>query len=101
MEKEIDKTGEVGKTGGKGEKMENRLRLWCSSLSPKISLVLISCMLTVFAGLSLYMAVSSVYGSGSRQPDIQHIRAIKIKSGNDSIRSINFQKIYDDDDFDE
>ena len=77
---------------------ENRLRLWCNSLSPKISLALIISMLAVFAVMSVHMAVSSVYGSGSRQPDIQHIRAIKIKSDNDSI---NFQKIKEYDQFDE
>jgi len=89
MDNIIKKAGKIG---------ENRLRLWCNSLSPKISLVLIISMLAVFTVMSVYMAVSSVYGSGSRQPDIQHIRGIQIKSGNDSI---NFQKIKEYDHFDE
>jgi len=92
MKREIEETGKIV------EKAENRLRSLCNRLSPQISLVLIICMLTVFAALSVYMAVSSVYGTGSRQPDIQHIRVIKIKSGNDSI---NFQKIKEYDNFDE
>ena len=96
---EIEETGEAGKAGKLVEKADNRLRKWCNNLSPKISLILVISMLVVFAVLSLYMAVSSVYGTGSRQPDIQHIRTIKIKSGNDSITSFNFQKIMDDDDF--
>jgi len=89
MENIIKKAGKNG---------ENRLRLWCNSLSPKISLVLIIGMLAVFAVMSVYMAVSSAYDSCSRHPDIQHIRGIQIKSGNDSI---NIQKIKEYDHFDE
>ena len=104
MEKKIGETGKTGKAGEAGktvEKADSRLRLWCNRLSPKISLMLVISMLAVFAVLSVFMAVSSVYGSGSRQPDIQHIRTVKIKSCNDSINSINLQKIKEYDDFDE
>ena len=80
-----------------GEKADNRLRRACDGLSPQRRLVVVISSLTAFAVMAVYMAVSSVYGMGSPEIEVEHIRQIKFNPPVMCHDSMNHLKINNDD----
>lgn len=63
-----------------------RLRYLCGRISPDMRVVIIVTMLLFFAGLSVYMTVSSIYHIGKqdgRQLEIERVEGLRMR--NDSI----------------
>jgi len=100
--KEIREIGETGKTGELvkiGKTVENRLRVMCDGLSPKIRLVVVIASLTVFAVMAVYMAISAIRFGQRPELNIQHIEGLKLPRANKD--SINHLKNNHHDEFDE
>ena len=81
-----------------GEKADDRLRRMCDRLSPKKRIVVVIASLTAFAVIAVYMAISSFYGVGSPEIEMEHIRQIKFNPQGMYQDSINHFKINNDDD---
>lgn len=76
---------------------EDYLRRICGSMSPDKRLIVILTMFLLFAGLSLYFTISSIYrfGKGAgEQMQIEHIERLKLELQQkqnelDSVKQIN------------
>ena len=84
MKRKIRKAGETG---------ENRLRAMCDGLSPQKRFVVVMTLLTTFASMAIYMAVSSVYGVDRPEMEVEHIKQVKFNQPNMFTDSINALKI--------
>ena len=85
-------TVEMGKTG------KNRLRAMCDGLSPQKRFVVVMTLLTIFAAMAIYMAVSAVYSAERPEIEMEHIKQVKFNHPSMYKDSINALKIkeYDD-----
>lgn len=80
-----------------GDWLEDHLRALCGEITPDKRIIVILTMFLLFAGLSLYFTISSIYrfgkGNGERM-QIQHIERLELElqqkqSQLDSVKQIN------------
>lgn len=85
------------KINAAGEWIENHLRRMCGAITPDKRVVVVVAMFLLFAGLSLYFTISSIYrfgmGAGERM-QMRHIERLELElrhkqSQLDSVKLIN------------
>ena len=82
---------------GIGEQMENRLRQWCGRIPPDKRIFVILTLLSLFAGLSLYITFSSLFSFGDKEREklnFKHIEGLQLEledklNKQDSLKPIN------------
>lgn len=65
-----------------GEQVENRLRLWCGRIPPGKRIAVILALLSLFAGLSLYITFSSLFNFGHDEKEklnFKHIEGLQLE----------------------
>ena len=75
-------------------RIEEKLKLYCASLSPKKRLVSILILCTLFGIASLYISFSAIYNinkTNSEQIKIEHINQLQLHVS-DSIHKLNFNQ---------
>ena len=90
---EMEEIGEAGKTG---KMQDNCLRRMCDGISPQKRVVVVIISLLVFAVMTVYMAVNSIFGASNPILNVEHIKKLNLPhSGNESINTLIFDN-YDD-----
>ena len=67
---------------GIGEQLENRLRQWCGRIPPGKRIFVILTLLSLFAGLSLYITFSSLFSFGNNEKEklnFKHIEGLQLE----------------------
>lgn len=78
------------------EQVESHLRLWCGRIPPGKRITVILTLLSLFAGLSLYITFSSLFSFGDKEREklnFKHIEGLQLELKDKRIKPESLQRI--------